>query len=97
MTPTQDLLTLAALAAGLVIASVIALNDAHAKEDAEAPKQREEAIANRIAAAFDDDHTCDMCHRVSAVRELVHLHDDAALCCAGCAELLKLNRLGRAA
>lgn len=35
-----------------------------------------------------DDHACEMCHEVTAVRECVRLYDDAALCCLHCAPLL---------
>ena len=39
--------------------------------------------------ADTDDHRCELCHRIVTVREVVALHDDAALCCVACAELLK--------
>lgn len=42
--------------------------------------------------ALTDDNQCHFCHRVAVVRELVMLHDDAALCCAGCSALFKYSR-----
>lgn len=97
MTPTQSVVFLAVLSALLIVASVYALADAETREEAEPMRLRQMAIDRVMTEAMTDDHRCSMCHRVSAVRELVPLHDDAALCCAGCAELLRLNRLGRAA
>lgn len=50
-------------------------------------------FAERMDAAMTDDHQCDLCAGVSAVREMVALHDDYALCCVRCAELLKGARV----
>lgn len=58
--------------------------------DAEA--QRERARDRVMAGGADDDRQCHLCQRVTAVRELVMLHDDAALCCLGCATILKYQR-----
>lgn len=54
--------------------------------------QRDAGMAAAFARAVDDDHTCECCHRVSAVREMVMLYDDAALVCVPCADLMKLRR-----
>ncbi len=57
--------------------------------ESDAEVERERAVVRRMEEAADDDHTCDMCHGVAITRELVPLHDDAVMCCLGCAELLR--------
>lgn len=80
---------LLALTALLLLATVRAYRKARAKEAADPVYQRERARDRVMRESADDDPTCQMCHRVSKVRELVMLYDDAALCCVRCAELLK--------
>lgn len=59
----------------------------------EAPAARRLAAMDRVMTdARTDDNQCHVCRRVTVVRELVMLHDDAALCCAGCATLLRYQR-----
>lgn len=53
--------------------------------------RREMMRERRMHAAETDDHQCDVCQRVTGTRELVMLHDDAALCCLSCADLLKFR------
>jgi len=48
-----------------------------------------DAIARAIARGDTDDHRCECCHRVAPIREVIALHDDAALCCLACAEILR--------
>jgi hypothetical protein len=58
------------------------------RRDESPEAQREEARDRVMLAADTDDHRCHCCHRVTLVRRLVMLHDDAALCCEGCAALM---------
>lgn len=51
--------------------------------------RRELMRETRMHAAETDDYRCDVCQRVSGIRELVMLHDDVALCCLTCATVLK--------
>ena len=66
---------------------------AHADAEVKAMLDRKIAVivagADAMQRAMTDDHTCDVCRQVSAIRELVHLHDDATLACPSCAALLK--------
>lgn len=59
--------------------------------------RRELMRETRMHAAETDDHRCDVCQRVSGIRELVMLHDDVALCCCACAEILKATKRQEAA
>lgn len=60
---------------------------------ADAAQAQREHVARCMADAFsrgvDDDHQCDVCHRVAPIREVIALHDDAALCCLACAEIIR--------
>jgi hypothetical protein len=56
-------------------------------DDAEA--RRERARDRVCEEANDDDHQCHVCRRVSVVRELIPLYDDAVMACAGCAPILR--------
>lgn len=88
-----DLMVLGAVVALLVIAAVTEYRWAVRQERAD---QMHDAFARRMTKAETDDHTCDVCAKVSAVRELVRLYDDYALCCGGCAEVIKVQTaLGR--
>jgi hypothetical protein len=62
-------------------------------DDAEA--RRERARDRVCEEALNDDCRCHVCRRVSVVRELVELYDDYALCCASCAEPLRVQRWAR--
>ena len=62
-------------------------------DDAEA--RRERARDRVCEEADNDDHQCHVCRRVSINRELVELYDDYALCCASCAEPLRVQRWAR--
>ena len=57
--------------------------------ESDAEVERERAIVRRMEAAAVDDQECDCCHEVAITRELVPLHDDAVMCCAGCADVLR--------
>ena len=57
--------------------------------ESDAEVERERAIVRRMDEAAVDDHRCDCCHEVAAVRELIPLYDDAVMCCAGCAPILR--------
>jgi hypothetical protein len=62
-------------------------------DDAEARRER---ARDRVCEEADNDgHQCHVCRRVSVVRELVELYDDYALCCASCAEPLRVQRWAR--
>lgn len=86
---------LLALTALLLLAAVRAYRAAKQREAADPAYQRERARDRVMRESADDDPTCQMCHRVSKVRELVMLYDDAALCCLACAELTKIGRVTR--
>lgn len=62
-------------------------------EDAEA--RRERARDRVCEEAVNDDYQCHVCRRASINRELVELYDDYALCCASCAEPLRVQRWAR--
>jgi hypothetical protein len=65
-------------------------------EEPEDPEARRERARDRVCEeAVNDDHACHVCRRVSVVRELVELYDDYALCCASCAEPLRVQRWAR--
>ncbi|MFN9203588.1 MAG: hypothetical protein ACK6DP_11025 [Gemmatimonas sp.] len=65
-------------------------------EDPDDPEARRERARDRGGEeAENDDHQCHVCRRVSVVRELVELYDDCALCCASCAEPLRVQRWAR--
>jgi len=57
--------------------------------ESDAEVERERAIVRRMDEAAVDDHRCDCCHEVAAVRELIPLYDDAVMACAGCAPILR--------
>jgi uncharacterized membrane protein len=97
-TPLQ-LFALALLTALLITLTVVAYRRAREREAADV-RDRMAAMLHRItadAAAMDramiDSQRCEVCHTVSPVRELVLLHDDTALCCLGCAAVLRPVRV----
>jgi Tfp pilus assembly protein PilN len=97
-TPLQ-LFAVALLNALLVALTVVSYRRAKAREAAEV-RDRMTTLLHRItadAAAMDramiDSQRCEVCHTVSPVRELVLLHDDTALCCLGCAAVLRPVRV----
>jgi hypothetical protein len=64
----------------------------------ESPEAQREAARDRVMMeSADDDLRCHCCHRVTLVRRLVMLYDDAALMCEGCASLTMYNHQERAA
>jgi hypothetical protein len=65
------------------------------EEPEDAETRRERARDRVCEEAVNDDHACHVCRRVSVVREMVELYDDYALCCASCAEPLRVQRWAR--
>lgn len=57
--------------------------------ESDAEVERERAIARRMDEAACDSMQCDVCQSVAITRELVPLYDDAAMCCLGCASILR--------
>jgi hypothetical protein len=84
---TRFLLALAVASLGGLLVGALMARVELWESDAEV--ERERAIVRRMDEAAVDDHRCDCCHEVAAVRELIPLYDDAVMCCAGCADVLK--------
>ncbi|BAH38843.1 hypothetical protein GAU_1801 [Gemmatimonas aurantiaca T-27] len=55
---------------------------------------RIDAMSAAMERGRTDEHQCEVCTAVVPVRELVMLHDDAALCCLTCAEWLRPQKAG---
>jgi hypothetical protein len=95
MSTPLELAALALLTALVIALTVVAYRRAKEREAADV-RDRMAAMLHRItadAAAMDramiDSQQCEVCYTLSPVRELVLLHDDTALCCLGCAAVLR--------
>jgi hypothetical protein len=62
------------------------------RQDERPAVQRFAAMDRVMSEARTDQNQCHVCQRVTVVRRLVLLHDDAALCCEGCATILTFQR-----
>jgi hypothetical protein len=65
------------------------------EEPDDADARRERARDRVCEEAATGDPVCHVCHEVATVREMVELYDDYALCCASCAEPLRVQRWAR--
>lgn len=84
---TRFLLALAVASLGGLLVGALMARVELWESDAEV--ERERAMARRMDEAAHDDLTCDVCQSVAVTRELIPLHDDAVMACAGCASILR--------